>query len=638
MKDDTPTDGTADSDFDVSRREVLGSIPLGLTFTTVFGQSTTVSAKSDSSPVSDRSGPLADHTVVDSLDPGVRMVVGQCLMLRERLTLRQDLFERFGPVTGELSLRDQLTEISEKHCDLYTRVKLQNERTDRCLAIDREKHDFDGAPVTVQTCADTSEQEWRLVGRDDGDLKLQNQSTGRCLAIDRAEDDHEGGRVTSETCAMTVEQQWELTLRPNGNAKLRNEGTGRCLNVHGGRHDHDGAPVTSFTCADTPDQEWELLNKAAVHRESKYGSAEPDDMDRFHASADDEDYFLRPVTDAEYPVDDVVSAFKAIEFGRSSGTNFFSKGVGWVDDGHFADHMQGVARLPGGGLVQSNTDEIFLTYFPEKSEYGHEPWRNRTDRVETMPVGGRPGWDGTRIPMHKNKLHIGGVHAYHDTIVVPWSRKDTYAVSIYDHAGWGKTESGERYWKGHEMTTLEISEYQEAAHYASILPLADGTWLLAVGKDPRRGRKDSGIHFYAIEDFPEESWRYSDGDPPPEADFRYLGLWDRGETRHDFQSVSLVAGSSGRVFLIGTGVQVVQSQPRAKLYEVTGFRRSDGDRPDAWLEKIAVREPDSERNDCNLNAGATFFPTANGGLAMYCTEKEIHDASITTREYRNEDA
>lgn len=139
-------------------------------------------------------------------------------------------------------------------------VKLQNERTGRCLNIHRGRHDYEGAPVTAYSPAETPDQKWGLTYLPNGRVKLKNASTGRCLNIHRGAHDFEGGPVTSYSCADTPDQQWRLYRISNGRVKLRNESTGRCLNIHGGRHDYEGAPVTSYSCADTPDQKWKLEN------------------------------------------------------------------------------------------------------------------------------------------------------------------------------------------------------------------------------------------------------------------------------------------------------------------------------------------------------------------------------------------
>src|SRR5690606_15421945 len=148
------------------------------------------------------------------------------------------------------------------------------------------------------------------------------------------------------------------------------------------------------------------------------------------------------------------------------------------------------------------------------------------------------------------------------------------------------------------------------AHYASILPLEAGEWLLAVGHDLRRRPGPHRVHFYVIPGL----------DAPPGA-LRHLGVWDRGRTRDDFQSASLVAGCDGAVFLIGTGVRIVQANAHAKLYQVLSFTRSGGRQAVASAGLLRARAPRSERNDCNLNAAATFFPTSDRALAMYCTER-----------------
>lgn len=137
-------------------------------------------------------------------------------------------------------------------------VKLQNERTGRYLNIHRGRHDYEGAPVTAYSPAETPDQEWGLTYLPNGRVKLKNESTDRCLNIHRGEHDFEGGPVTSYSCADTPDQEWQLNRLSDGRVKLRNASTGRCLNIHGGRHDFDGAPVTSYSCADTPDQEWTL--------------------------------------------------------------------------------------------------------------------------------------------------------------------------------------------------------------------------------------------------------------------------------------------------------------------------------------------------------------------------------------------
>lgn len=91
-------------------------------------------------------------------------------------------------------------------------------------------------------------------------VKLRNESTGRYLNIHRGNHDFEGAPVTVYSPAETPDQEWGLTYLPNGRVTLKNEGTGRCLNIHRGEHDYEGAPVTSYSCADTPDQNWQLEN------------------------------------------------------------------------------------------------------------------------------------------------------------------------------------------------------------------------------------------------------------------------------------------------------------------------------------------------------------------------------------------
>lgn len=324
----------------------------------------------------------------------------------------------------------------------------------------------------------------------------------------------------------------------------------------------------------------------------------------------EDEYYLPPFSTADHAVDDIRKAFAAIDFGRDRGENFYSPEVGEADVGH----MQGVARLPGGWLVQSYSKGLFLTYFPEKTGAGHRPWEDRPDEVETM---------FPRCLPTEDRGHVGGVHAHHNYVAVPSGGGGEKRVEIFHHdSGAGVTPCAGL---SHE-TTFEVSEYQGGAHYASLLPLPGTEWLLAVGHDGRRLFKPHNVHFYVIPTIAAD-----------QGELRYLGRWSRGNTVEDFQSLSLLADTAGIVYLVGTGVRRTAANAHAKLYELDAFRRSDGD-PHVEVTRLDERSPRSERNDCNLNAGATFFPTTDGGLAMYCTEKEIRDGSITTREYRDEDA
>jgi len=402
-------------------------------------------------------------------------------------------------------------------------------------------------------------------------------------------------------------------------------------------------------------------------------------------------FTIRPQSNARYCVANVQNSFEAIDFGRSRGQNFITGGIGFADGGRrnnaFSSHMQGIARLPDGWLVQSHTKGVFLTHFPSKDGSGHSVWTSRTDRgYPTIPpylnpitrfneprispdrprldwcrdwgtncgrpaadrfcqikgftgstdfkkktnvdfvtevlVGGRR-CDGSRgycdsfkeiecvLAGGLNRKHVGGVHAYHNFVVIPSDKR----IEIFSNDG-GRLRI---------LSTFDISQYQPAAHYASILPLVNGDWLLAVGRDGRKKRSPHRIHFYVIPNLSAD-----------QGQLRYLGRWGRGKTRDDFQSASLIAGCDGGIFIIGTGVKVVQSNEHAKLYQVLSFTRSSGRRPSVEVNKIKERSPGSQRNDCSLNAAATFFPTSDRALAMYCTEKEIRNGQITTREYHDE--
>lgn len=332
------------------------------------------------------------------------------------------------------------------------------------------------------------------------------------------------------------------------------------------------------------------------------------DRDRLWEVAGRSDFEVRPRADAERCVADVPAAFGAIEFGRRSGRNFVTHHVGREDVGDrwgkvgMGGHMQGVARLPGGWLAQAQSKGVFLTHFPGQDGSGHDAWAGG-------PSDGVPVFPG--LPAVERK-HLGGLHAHGDVLVVP----SDHRVEIFRHRS-GALEL---------LTSLDVSEHQKGAHFASILPLEKGDWLLAVGRDSRKRRKAHRVHFYVLPRLDAS-----------QAELRYLGRRGRGNTRRDFQSGSLLADCDGRVYFLGTGVRVVQANTHAKLYRVDGFARSGGGRPDRVdLTKVAERAPDSERNDCSLNAAATFFPTADRKLAMYCTEKEIRNGRITTREYRDE--
>lgn len=316
------------------------------------------------------------------------------------------------------------------------------------------------------------------------------------------------------------------------------------------------------------------------------------------------DFWLRPQAAAEHCVADARAALENINFGRDRGENFYSRGVGRADKG-LSSHMQGVARLPGGWLLQSYTEGVFLTHFPARDGAGHEPWVTRPEGQETI------------FPDLPDlcRDHVGGVHAYDNIVVIPSDGCGERHVEIFWHDH-GRLDP---------LSRFRVSEHQGAAHYASILPLAGGDWLLAVGQDSRKWRKAHRIHFYVIPSL-----------TAAQHELRYLGRWGRGRTRDDFQSASLIADCGGDVFIVGTGVRVAWFNAHAKLYRLLSFTRSDGKRPDVEVEKVKERAPKSQHHDCNLNAGATFFPTHDRGLAMYCTEKEIHDGAITTREYRNE--
>ncbi|MDZ7842874.1 MAG: hypothetical protein U5R46_18950 [Gammaproteobacteria bacterium] len=322
------------------------------------------------------------------------------------------------------------------------------------------------------------------------------------------------------------------------------------------------------------------------------------------------DFDIRPLALARHCVADVTDAFEAIQFGRQRGKNFYTDEVSRADTGDsgakshigLGGHMQGVARLPDGWLVQSHSKGVFLTHFPAKDGAGHAVWAGGRDHGQAV---------FPEIPSIHRK-HVGGLHAYDDIVVVPSDQR----VELLRHRG-GRLIP---------LSIFDVSRYQGAAHFASILPLAGGDWLLAVGHDSRSWRKVHRVYFYVIPSLDAE-----------QRHLRYLGRRGRGKTNDDFQSGSLVAECDGSVFFIGTGVRRVQSNAHAKLYSVKGFSRSGGGDPDkADLDKVKERSPNSARNDCSLNAGATFFPTSKRGLAMYCTEKEIRRGQITTREYRDE--
>lgn len=325
-------------------------------------------------------------------------------------------------------------------------------------------------------------------------------------------------------------------------------------------------------------------------------------------NAGKDNYNFRPVSFADYCVDNVVRKFEAIDFGRDRGENFYSHDVGLADRGH----MQGVARLPGDYLIQSASKRFFVSHFPGAGS-GHDTWKERPEESESI------------LPAGATRDHVGGVHAYHNTIVVPGKVEGDQIVSIYTHHPGDESTSLSG---GLELiSTFDVTEYQGAAHYASILPIVDGEWLFAVGHDGRRRWSTHKIHFYIIPSIHAE-----------QSEMRYLGHWGRGKTIRDFQSLSLIAGCDTSIYLIGTGVRRAAVNAHAKLYEIMRISRSDGKTPEVAVNKRKERSPNSERNDCNFNAGATFFPTTTGGLAMYCTEKEIRQGSVTTREYYNEDA
>ncbi len=214
------------------------------------------------------------------------------------------------------------------------------------------------------------------------------------------------------------------------------------------------------------------------------------------------------------------------------------------------------------------------------------------------------------------RSHVGGLHAYHDIVAIPSSGGDRERVEIFRHRDGSLVH----------LSTFAVTDFQGAAHYASILPITGGDWLLAIGHDSRDWSAPHRVHFYAIP-----------GLHAAQDDLRYLGRWGRGRTRDDFQSASLLAGCTGDVFIVGTGIRRVQSNEHAKLYRVLSFARARREEPTVEVDKLSERSPGSERNDCSLDAAATFFPTSNGALSMYCTEKEIRHGSITTREYRDED-
>jgi hypothetical protein len=317
---------------------------------------------------------------------------------------------------------------------------------------------------------------------------------------------------------------------------------------------------------------------------------------------------IKARAEAKHCVQDVPDAFEGIEFGRKQGRNFYTHHVGSEDVGDrwgkvgMGGHMQGIARLPGGWLAQAHSKGLFLSHFPGQEGAGHGVWADG-------PQDGVPAFPD--LPNVERK-HVGGLHAYGDILVMPSDAR----VEIFRH------RAGELAL----LRSFDVSEYQKGAHFASILPLEGGDWLLAVGRDSRKKRKAHRVHFYVIPSLEAQ-----------QSQLRYLGRRGRGNTREDFQSGSLIAECGGDIYFVGTGVKVVQSNAHAKLYRVVAFSRDGGGRPNrVEMEKITERSPGSQRNDCSLNAAATFFPTADRRLAMYCTEKEIRKGSITTREYRDE--
>lgn len=309
-------------------------------------------------------------------------------------------------------------------------------------------------------------------------------------------------------------------------------------------------------------------------------------------------YVIHPQSDAEYCVKDVPSAFRAITFGRSNGLNFYTNNVKRADQGH----MQGIARLPGGWLAHSFSKGVFLSHRPAHDGAGHNVWAS----------GPRHGEAFFPSLPNVDRGHVGGIHAYDDILIVASDRR----VEIFRQ----DNEELDR------LSVFDVSHYQNDAHFASIVPLRNGDWLLAVGRDGRRRKKPHRMYFYVI-----PSLEANQTEP------RFLGRRGRGRTHDDFQSASLIADCNGDVYVIGTGVRRAQVNPHAKLYRVRWFSRENGQTPNRveW-EKIAERAPKAERNDCNLDAGATFFPTGHRTLAMYCTEKGVKNGQITTREYRDE--
>lgn len=110
---DTPTD----SDRDVSRRDLLNSVSLGIALAPGLGRS------------AERGALAGDRSRIDSLEPpgrtsspsvddsSVRAIASDCLSLDSPVAVRKDLFWRLGEFSDGRSLRDQMTEIPERHCD-----------------------------------------------------------------------------------------------------------------------------------------------------------------------------------------------------------------------------------------------------------------------------------------------------------------------------------------------------------------------------------------------------------------------------------------------------------------------------------------------------------------------------------------
>lgn len=298
----------------------------------------------------------------------------------------------------------------------------------------------------------------------------------------------------------------------------------------------------------------------------------------------------------------------------------------------FKNHFQSIQRLPGSNyLVVSGSDphgpmsSLFVIRLASRS--GDSAFGSNLPGAGPPPRG-----DAVviRVGVDATMWHAGGLATYGRVLVVPVYGGDPLAgrVLFYDMAD-----------PGHPVRMpVQIERPGRKAYAVAVTRLPNGHYLVAVLSDRDEMARRLDLYLSRTEEL-------ADGfGAEPVTWFADAVTARNGQDANfgDFQNISFVQQTDGRVFLVGLhntapSMDILPGRDYADLYELEfpdslAQMNSSTLRPPV-VTKIANRHLVCRAGYCNLDAAAGLYIDRDGRLAIYAATFWLDDNKLKLTEF-----